>query len=104
MIAALVMFALAQAPLDTDTPTLAPDLPGISVRLRAGEVAPFDGRLVELEENRRRGAALVDCRTELAVGKTNEWLSKPALVALIAGTAAASAALAAGVTVWAMKR
>lgn len=59
----LLVASLAHAdPAETDSPVLAPDLPGVSVRLRAGETAPYDGRLIELSENVRRGKALVECR------------------------------------------
>ena len=102
MISIALMLALAQAP--EDSPVLAPDIPGLSVRLRAGEQAPFDGRLVELEENRRRGAAMVDCKAELASAKENTWVSKPVLVAIIVGGVVLGAAAGAGVTAWAMKK
>lgn len=90
--------------VDSDSPTIAPDLPGVSVRLRAGETAPYDGRLIALDENVRRAKELVGCRAELEAGKENAWLSKPVLVTLIVGTAVLSAAAGAGVTAWALKR
>jgi hypothetical protein len=89
---------------NTDSPTIAPDLPGVSVRLRAGETAPYDGRLIALDENLRRGKALVDCRAELEAGKENAWVSKPVLIGLIIGSVALGAAAGAGVTAWALKR
>ncbi len=103
MITALLLLALTQAPEEEGSPVLAPDLPGISVRLKAGEQAPFDGRLVELEENRRRGAAIVDCRAELADAKTNVWAPKPVLVSVIVGAVVLGAAAGAG-AVWALKK
>lgn len=89
---------------EADSPVIAPDLPGISVRLRAGEPAPYDGRLLEHDESVRRGKALVSCRGELADAKTNEWLSKPVLIAFIVGGLALGAAAGAGVTAWAMSK
>jgi len=101
--------AFADPPTDSstvenDSPVLAPDLPGVSVRLRPGEPAPYDGRLVALDENVRRGKALVDCRAELEAGKQNAWLSKPVLITLIVGSVVLGAAAGAGVTAWALKR
>ena len=95
-LAVLITCGVAWADPPADSPVMAPDVPGLSVRLRAGETAPFDGRLVELDENQRRGAALADCRGELASAKTNEWLPKPVLIAIIVGTAVLAAAAGAG--------
>ena len=103
-IALVLMSTTGLAAEPDDSPTMAPDLPGVSVRLRPGEVAPFDGRQVELEENRRRGAAIADCRGELASAKENAWMSKGAVVALIVGSVVLGAAAGAGVTAWAMRR
>ena len=88
--------AFAEEPLDS--PTLAPDLPGVSVRLRPGEAAPFDGRLVALDENLRRGQSLVECRAELASAKENAWLPKPVLIAVVIGGVVLGAAAGAAVT------
>jgi hypothetical protein len=89
---------------DTDSPVLAPDVPGVSVRLRPGEQAPFDGRLLGLDENLRRGREAVDCKAELASAKENVWTSKATLVVVIVGAVALGAAAGAGVTAWAMRR
>lgn len=92
------------APLDTDSPVLAPDVPEISVRLKPGETAPFDGRLISLHENLRRGKVTAECKAELASAKENEWVSKPVLIGLIVGAFVVGAGAAAGVTAWAMKK
>jgi hypothetical protein len=97
--------ASADAPIaDQESPVLAPPIPGVSVRLRAGETAPFDGRLVELGENLKRGQKLADCRGELEDAKTNVWSSKGVLVGIIIGSIALGAAAGAGVTAWAMSK
>lgn len=99
--------AFADPPADSltvDSPVLAPDVPNVSVRLRPGEQAPFDGRLVSLDENLRRGKALADCRGELASAKENTWVSRPVLVAVIVGGLVLGAAAGAGVTAWALRR
>jgi hypothetical protein len=103
MIALLLSLSLAQAP-DTDSPVLAPDVPEVSVRLKAGEVAPFDGRLLALEENLRRGKATADCRAELADAKGNAWVSKPVLITVIVGAVVLGAAVGAGATYAATRR
>lgn len=86
-----------------DTPTLAPDVPEVSVRLRAGETAPFDGRLLSLEENLRRGKSAVECKGELDEAKTNLWMSKPLVIGLIVGGLVLGAAAGAA-AVWAVKK
>lgn len=103
MTALLLALALSQAP-DTDTPTLAPDVPNVSVRLRAGETAPFDGRLLSLDENLRRGKEAVDCKAELSSGKENAWISKPVLVGIIVGAVALGAAVGVSATYAATRR
>ncbi len=89
---------------ESDSPVLAPDLPGVSVRLKAGERAPFGGRLVALDENVRRTKALVECQGELADGKANVWTSPGVIVALVLGAVVVGAAAGAGVTALALKR
>jgi hypothetical protein len=91
-VAVLLVSSLAWAdpPVDTDTPTLAPDAPGVSVRLRAGETAPFDGRLLSLDENLRRGKSAATCTATLADAEANGvLLPKPAVATLISAAAAA---------------
>lgn len=101
--ALLLIASLAGAAEPDDTPTLAPDVPNVSVRLRAGETAPFDGRLLSLDENLRRGKDAVDCKADLAEAKTNTWVPKPVLVGVIVGALVLGAAGGAAV-VWAAKR
>lgn len=96
--------ALAFAQEPADSPVLAPDVPEVSVRLRPGEQAPFDGRLLSLDENLRRGKDAVDCKAELADAKENVWTSKATLVVVIVGAVVLGAAAGAGVTAWALKR
>lgn len=103
MISTLLLLALSQAP-DTDSPVLAPDIPETSVRLRAGETAPFDGRLISLDENLRRGKQWVDCKAELDDAKQNVWTSKPILITVIVGAVVLGAAAGAGVTAWALTK
>ena len=100
-IALLLISSIALA--DEDAPTLAPDVPDVSVRLRAGETAPFDGRLLSLEENLRRGKDTVDCKAELSAAKENAWVSKPVLISLVVGGLVLGAAGGAAV-VWAVKK
>lgn len=107
LIALLLVVALpayAAEPLDTDTPTLSPDVPDVSVRLRAGETAPFDGRLLSLNENLRRGKDAVDCRAELAKAHESQLLPTGAVIAIIAGAVALGAAAGVGVTYFALKK
>lgn len=89
---------------DQESPVMAPDIPGVSVRLKAGEAAPFDARAIALDENLRRGKAIADCKGELEYGKTNVWTSKPVLVALIVGGIVLGAAAGAGAAAWALKK
>lgn len=106
MISLLLAVALSAEPvaIETDSPTLAPDAPGVSVRLRAGETAPFDGRLLSLDENLRRGKDAVDCKAELASAKENSWVSKPVLVSVIVGALVVGAAVGAGASYAALNR
>lgn len=110
-VAALLVssLAFAEPPLKecreaTPLEDQAPDVAGVSVKLRAGEPAPFDARALSLEENCERGKAKASCVAELTDAKTFVWVSKPALVTIIVGAAALSAAAAAGVTAWALKK
>lgn len=86
-----------------DSPVLAPDVPEVSVRLRPGETAPFDGRLLSLDENVRRAKSAVECRAELASAKESVWMSKPTIIALVAGALLVGAAAGAA-GAWAATR
>ena len=101
LIVALPAYAAEEA---TDTPVLSPDVPNVTVRLRAGETAPFDGRLLSLEENLRRGKSAVDCRAELAKAQESALLPVPALIAIIGGSLALGVAVGAGVTALALRK
>lgn len=95
--------AFAQEPgsgftVPEDSPVLAPDVPEVSVRLRAGETAPFDGRLLSLEENLRRGKDAVDCKAELSEAKTNVWTRPGVIVAMVLSAFAVGGAVAVGAT------
>lgn len=90
-LAVLLIASLAHADHE-DTPTLAPDVPEVSVRLRPGETAPFDGRLLSLDENVRRAKSAVECRAELASARENVWLSKPVVIGVIVGALLVGAA------------
>lgn len=89
MISTLLLLALAQAPEKCTEGVVdqAPDIPGLSVRLRAGEVAPFDARAVTLQENCERGKMVAGLRAELADARTFKWVSEPLLATLISGSA-----------------
>lgn len=103
VLAVLLISSVASAFTPEDSPTLAPDVPEVSVRLRAGETAPFDGRLLSLEENLRRGKDAVDCKAELSTAKESVWMSKPLIVGLIIGGIVLGAAGGAA-AVWAVKK
>lgn len=79
----LPSLALAQAPADAPLA----DLPGTSVRLAAGELAPFPGRLVSDPEAVRREKVNASNAAELASykGPENVTLTKGAVVAIGAG-------------------
>lgn len=72
--------AFAQAPADAPIA----DEPGTSVRLGLGEPAPFAGRLLSPEENKRRGQSKADCVETIADAKANNvLLPKPAVAAIL---------------------
>jgi hypothetical protein len=73
--------ALAQSP---DAPVV--DVLGASVRLKAGEAAPFDGRLLSEDEQIRRAKRLAAAEGELAKAQESMLVSKPVLVAIIVGS------------------
>jgi hypothetical protein len=65
------------------------DVPGTSVHLSAGDVAPFGGRLISDEENIRRAKKEANERVTLLAAQENVLLSKPVVAALISTAAAA---------------
>lgn len=114
MLAASSAFAVDALP--SDAPTLEPEAPaprifppgelapGRSVKLKAGEPAPFSGQLLDDQEQVRRSRVGARDAGELAdLKKGNTIISTPALVAIIAGAVVAGAAAATAITVVALK-
>jgi len=99
----LLISSLAFADPPKDAPLS--DLPGRSVRLAAGQEAPFSGRLLSDVEHMESEAVCADdhaFRKEATAGG-KLLLSSVAVVALVAGALALGAATAVGVTL-AVKR
>lgn len=90
--------ALAQAP---DAPVA--DIKGESVKLKAGDVAPFDGRLLSEDEQIRRAKRLAEAEGELAKAHDSALVSKPVLVAIIVGCLVLGAGASAVVVLTAKK-
>lgn len=86
-----------------DAPLL--DAPGASVRLEAGQPAPYTGQLLSDAENLRRAKRTAACEgtLEAAQAPSNVLLPKAALVAIIIGSVVLSAAAGAAVGVAAAK-
>jgi hypothetical protein len=102
-----LLLLLAMPSFATDPPADAPldlDAPGRALVLEQGSVTPYRGVLLDEQEDRRRERSRVAALTELEKGQENVWLPRPAFIALLAGVVATSAALAAGVTAWALKK
>lgn len=85
---------LAQCTEATPLQDQAPDVPGVSVKLRAGEPAPYDARALSFQENCERGKAAVACQAELSDAKTNTWTKPGVIVGMILAAAALGAAAA----------
>lgn len=100
-IAALLVSSLAFAEPPADAPL---DEPGRALILEQGEFAPYRGVLLDEQEAVRRERARVRAEVALETAQQGVLLPRGALIAIIAGCAAASAAIAAGVTAWALKR
>lgn len=92
-------FAQAPAALPADAPTVSdcdkpgaqPDVPGTSVCIRkAGEPAPFPGRLVSFDENKRRAKKEANERGTLTDAESNNVLLPRAAVATLISAAAAA--------------
>jgi hypothetical protein len=97
----------ATQPMDAppaDAPVRDLDAPGRSLVLEQGSIAPFSGVLLDEQEDVRRERARV--RAEVTVEKASEGVLLPraAFIAIVLGCATASAAVAAGVTAWALKK
>lgn len=86
--------ALAQSP---DAPLA--DVLGASVRLKAGEPAPFDGRLLSEDEQVRRAKRLAAAEGELAKAHESALVIKPVFVAIIVGALVLGAGAGAGVAI-----
>lgn len=87
-----------------DAPVRDLDAPGRSIVLEQGEFTPYRGVLLDEQEAVRRERARVRAEETLKKAEEGVLLPRGALIAIVAGCAAASAAVAAGVTVWALKR
>lgn len=100
-IAVLLCASLALAEPPADAPL---DEPGRALVLEQGEFAPYRGVLLDEQEAVRRERARVRAEVALETAQQGLLLPRGALIALIAGCVAASAAIAAGVTYAATKR
>lgn len=94
--------ALADPPADAPVRDL--DAPGRALIIEQGEIVPFSGVLLDQQEDVRRERACVRAEVTVATASEGVLLPKAAFIAIVVGCAAASAAVAAGVTVAAMKR
>lgn len=105
-LAVMLCSSLAFADPPADAPTkcteattdTAPDVPGVSVKLKAGEPAPFAARALSLQENCERGQDKAFLQTFKDDASTQVMIPKPLLVTIITGVIILSAAAAAGVT------
>jgi hypothetical protein len=95
LILALPAYAADDAPLA--------DIPRVSVRLKAGDVAPFDGRLLSSDEQVARAKRLAAAEGELAKARESWLLPPAAVVGIIAGALALGVAAGTGVAL-AVKR
>jgi hypothetical protein len=102
-VALLLVASTALADPPTDAPVRDLDAPGRSLIVEQGAIAPYAGVLLDEQEDVRRERARV--RAEVTVEKASEGVLLPraAFIAIVLGCAAASAAVAAGVTAWALK-
>jgi hypothetical protein len=93
---ALLIAALLAAEPPADAPL---DLPGRSVRLVAGQPAPFPGRLLSDAEHIKSEAACADDHAKLAKAEKSLLVSPLGIVALVVGGLAVGAAVGAGVAI-----
>lgn len=104
--------ALAVAPvldmmplvLAQDAPVRDLDEPGRALILEQGDIAPFAGVLLDEQEDVRRERARVTAEVTVKKAEEGVLLPRPAFIAIVLGCAAASAAIAAGVTAYALKK
>jgi hypothetical protein len=89
LILALPAYAADDAPLA--------DVPNVSVRLEAGDVAPHAGYLVADAEHVDRAKRLADAEATLAKARESWLLPPAAVVAIIAGSLALGVAAGTGV-------
>jgi hypothetical protein len=78
--------------------------PGRSMKIKAGDVAPFNGRLLDEQEQVRRGK--INARNEASLNDLkagNVIIRTPVAIALVLGVAVASAAIAVLVTTKALE-
>lgn len=112
---ALPAFAQERAPSSADAPVLeqptppvvfpaGPLAPGKSTRVKAGELAPYSGQLLDDQELVRRARITARDAAELQeLKKGNAVISTPAFIAIVAGCVVAGAAAGAAVA-YAVKR
>ncbi len=82
-----------------DAPTRDLDAPGRALVIEAGTIAPFDGVLLDSQEDVRRERRAVRAEGTLAKAEAdNVMLPKAAFVAIVVGCVVASLAIGAGVT------
>lgn len=87
IVAAMLCSSLAFADPPVDAP-MADEL-GVSVLIKHGDPAPFDGRLLSMDENIARAKRAVECKATLAAAEENALLPKPVVALLISAAAAA---------------
>lgn len=105
MKAAIAVLLMSSLALAGDPPADAPlDEPGRALILDQGEITPYRGVLLDEQEAVRRERARVRAEVALETAQQGVLLPRGALIALVAGCAVASAAIAAGVTYVAARR
>lgn len=103
-IAVLLVSSLAFAGSPADAPTRDLDAPGRALILEQGSITPYAGVLLDEQEDVRRERARVRAEETLKKAEDGVLLPRGALIAIVAGCAAAAAAIAAGVTFWATQK
>jgi hypothetical protein len=105
--AVVLLTLLCSAVTFAQTPSDAPlaDIPGTSVKVKQGEPAPFDGRLLSLDENKRRGTVDASKDAELTSLKAPEniTVTKGQLTGVIVGSVVVTAIVTALVVGFAKK-
>lgn len=103
-VAALLIASTALADPPKDAPVRDLDAPGRALIMEQGEITPFSGVLLDQQEDVRRERARVRAEVTVTAAQEGVLLPRPAFIAIVLGCAAASAAIAAGVTAWALKK